>query len=69
MKFTLVLATLALAAAVGGCDKRGQGPNPPTPQTQQDLAVVMAETPAADPSLPAAAEALAAADAASAAAS
>ena len=69
MKLTLLMAALALAATLGGCDKRGQGPNPPTPTTQHDLAVVMAETPAADPSLPPASEALAAADAASAAAS
>jgi hypothetical protein len=69
MKFSLVLTTLLLAATLGGCDKRGQGPNPPTPTTQQDLAAVMAETPAADPSLPPASEALAAADAASAPAS
>ncbi|GEM_PF-6007464 len=63
MNRLILITTLALAAAAVGCDKRGQGPNPPTPQTQHELSVVMAETPAADPSLPVAAEALAKADA------
>jgi hypothetical protein len=70
MKSSLLIAALAIAAAAGaGCEKRGQGPNPPTPTTQHDLALVMAETPSTDPSLPDASVALAAADAASAAAS
>jgi hypothetical protein len=71
MKSTLLLAAAVIAAIMGaGCEKRGQGPNPPTPTTgaiQQQLAAVMAETPSADPSLPDATVALAAADAASAA--
>jgi hypothetical protein len=69
MKLTFLLAALALAAATGGCDKRGPGPNPPAPQTRQELAVVMEHTPASDPSLPSASQALAAADAASSAGS
>ena len=68
MKSTILLAAVAIAAAASaGCEKRA--PNPPTPTTQHDLAIVMAETPAADPSVPDASVALAAADAASAAAS
>jgi hypothetical protein len=71
MKSSILLAALAIAAAATtvGCEKRGQGPNPPTPTTQQELAAVVAQTPATDPSLPDASVALAAADAASAAAS
>ena len=63
MKSSLLIAALAIAAAAGaGCEKRGQGPNPPTPTTlQHDLALVMAETPSTDPSLPDASVALAAA--------
>jgi hypothetical protein len=66
-KSSLIVAALAIAAAAStGCDKRGQGPNPPTPTTQHDLAAVIAQTPATDPSLPDASVALSTAAAASA---
>jgi hypothetical protein len=64
----LVWITAATALFAAGCERKGPAPNPPTPTTQQELSLVMAETPATDPSLPSAAEALAAADAAAAAA-
>ena len=68
MKSTVLLAALVVAAAASGCEKVVQGPSA-TPTTQHDLALVMAQTLAADPSVPEASMALAAADAASAAAS
>jgi len=52
-----LVASLAVAAALGGCDKKPS--KPPSPTTRA-MASVMAATPASDPSLPSTAEVAAA---------